>query len=124
MRALYALAVPTLPWGLEGALATVVGCQALLRIWVSVSSFALHLGVQGGQLGLMSALALFGKGLQGLSLVLVGLLAEGVALFHDAGVELELLLTIVLPALEPAAEDLQEGGAGRRPPLGPGLTIG
>ena len=32
------------------------------------------------------------------------------ALFHDADVELELLLALLLPALEPAAEDLQEGG--------------
>jgi hypothetical protein len=35
----------------------------------------------------------------------------GRALFHDADVELELLLALLLPALEPAAEDLQEGGA-------------
>lgn len=33
------------------------------------------------------------------------------ALLHDANVELELLLALVLPALKPAAEDLQEGGA-------------
>jgi hypothetical protein len=42
---------------------------------------------------------------------LVGLLAQGMAFLHDADVELELLLALVLPALEPAAEDLQEGGA-------------
>src|SRR5688500_20117584 len=59
----------------------------------------------------MAALALLGEGLQGLSLALVGLLPEGVALFHDADVELELLLALLLPALEPAAEALQEGGA-------------
>jgi len=59
----------------------------------------------------VAALALFGEGLQGLSLALVGLLAQGVALFHDADVELKLLLALLLPALEPAAEDLQEGGA-------------
>src|SRR5688500_8910074 len=59
----------------------------------------------------MAALALLGEGLQGLSLALVGLLPEGVALFHDADVELELLLALLLPPLEPAAEDLQEGGA-------------
>src|SRR5688500_19095914 len=59
----------------------------------------------------MAALALLGEGLQGLSLALVGLLPEGVALFHDADVELELLLALLLPALEPATEDLQEGGA-------------
>ena len=53
----------------------------------------------------------FGEVLQGLSLALVGLLAKGVALFHDADVELELLLALLLPALEPATEDLQEGGA-------------
>src|SRR5688500_9884036 len=33
------------------------------------------------------------------------------ALFHDADVELKLLLALVLAALEPATEDLQEGGA-------------
>src|SRR5829696_2550364 len=71
----------------------------------------LHLGLQGGQLGLVAALALFGEGLQGLSLALVGLLAQGVALLHDPDVELELLLALLLTALEPAAEDLQEGGA-------------
>src|SRR5215210_8289969 len=71
----------------------------------------LHLSLQGGELGLVTALALFGEGLQGLSLALVGLLAEGMALFHDADVELELLLALLLPALKPAAEDLQEGGA-------------
>jgi hypothetical protein len=69
------------------------------------------LGFQGCKLGLVAALALFGKGLQGLSLALVGLLTEGVALFHDADVELELLLALLLPALELTAEDLQEGGA-------------
>jgi hypothetical protein len=73
--------------------------------------FGLHSGFQGGKLGLMAAFALFGEGLQGLPLALVGLLAQGVALFHDADVELELLLALLLAALEPAAEDLQEGGA-------------
>src|SRR5688500_19662859 len=33
------------------------------------------------------------------------------ALFHDADVELKLLLALVLAALEPATENLQKGGA-------------
>lgn len=37
--------------------------------------------------------------------------ASSFALLQDADVELELLLALLLPALEPAAEDLQEGGA-------------
>ena len=71
----------------------------------------LHLGLQSGELGLVAAFSLFGEGLEGFSFALVGLLAEGVAFFQDAHVELELLLALVLAALEPAAEDLQEGGA-------------
>jgi hypothetical protein len=59
----------------------------------------------------VAALALFGEGLEGFALALVGLLAEGVALLQDPDVELELLLALVLAALEPAAEDLKEGGA-------------
>jgi hypothetical protein len=71
----------------------------------------LHLGLQGEKLGLVAELAPFGMSLHSFALALVGLLAEGVALFHDADVELELLLALLLSALEPAAEDLQEGGA-------------
>jgi hypothetical protein len=59
----------------------------------------------------VAALALFGQGLEGFALALVGLLTEGVALLQDPDVELELILALVLAALEPAAEDLQEGGA-------------
>jgi len=71
----------------------------------------LHLGFESGELGPMAALSLFGEGLVGLALALVGLLAEGVALFQDPDVELELLLAFVLAALEPAAEDFEKGGA-------------
>ena len=71
----------------------------------------LHLSFQGGELGFVAAFSLFGEGLEGFSFALVGLLAEGVTFFQDADVELELLLALVLAALEPAAEDLQEGGA-------------
>src|SRR5688572_22959184 len=71
----------------------------------------LHLGFEGGELGLVAALSLFGEELEGFSLALVGLLAEGVALLQDPHIELELLLALLLAALEPAAEDLQEGGA-------------
>jgi hypothetical protein len=63
----------------------------------------LHLGFQGENLGLVAALALFGEGLEGFALTLVDLLAEGVALLQDLNVELELLLALVLAALEPAA---------------------
>jgi len=48
----------------------------------------LHLGFKGGELGLVAALALFGEGLEGLALALVGLLAEGVTLLQDPDVEL------------------------------------
>jgi hypothetical protein len=65
--------------------------------------FGLHLGIQGGELRLVAALSLFGEELEGFSLALVGL--------QDRDVKLELLLALVLAALEPAAEDLQEGGA-------------
>ena len=55
------------------------------------------------------------------ALALVGILAQGVvALFEDADIELALLLALLLAALEPAAEDLQEGGAsseGGDPPV-------
>ena len=43
--------------------------------------------------------------------MLIGLLAQGMAFLQDTDVELELLLAFLLAALEPAAEDLQEGGA-------------
>jgi hypothetical protein len=59
----------------------------------------------------VAALSFFGEKLEGFSLSLVGLPAKGVALFQDPDVELELLLALVLAALEPSAEDLQEGGA-------------
>lgn len=39
------------------------------------------------------------------------LLAQGMAFLQEADIELELLLALLLAALEPAAEDLQEGGA-------------
>jgi hypothetical protein len=71
----------------------------------------LHLGLQRGEFILVAALALFREDLRGLSLALVGLLAQGVALFQDTDVELEFFLTLLLPALDPAAEDLEEGGA-------------
>jgi hypothetical protein len=63
----------------------------------------LHLGFQGEKLGLVAALAFFGEGLEGLSLALVGLLAEGVTLLEDPDIELELLLALVLATLEPAS---------------------
>jgi hypothetical protein len=49
----------------------------------------LHLDLQGEKLGFVAAFALFGEGLEGLALALVGFLAQSVALFHDADVELE-----------------------------------
>lgn len=88
--------------------------EATGEVFVAVGQgfeLGLHLGFQGGELGLVAALSLFGEGLEGFPLALVGLLAEGVTLFEDSDVELELLLALVLAALEPAAEDLQEGGA-------------
>jgi len=45
----------------------------------------LLLDFQGEKLGLVAALSFFGEGLEGLALALVGLLAEGMALFPGSG---------------------------------------
>jgi hypothetical protein len=70
----------------------------------------LHLGLQSGQLRLVAALALLSECLQGFALALIGLLAQSVAFFQDADIELELAAR---PATTRSTSSLMRGRPAR-----------